>query len=34
MGLIFWASNALSTENILKGKIWVTMDQNQKVAYI
>ena len=34
MGLVFWGGSSLASQEVLTGDIWVTMNQDQKVAYI
>jgi hypothetical protein len=33
-GLVFWGGSVLASQKVLTGDVWVTMNQDQKVAYI
>ena len=34
LGLVLWGGSVLASQKVLTGDIWMTMNQDQKVAYI
>ena len=33
-GLVFWGGSVLASQKVLTGDVWVSMSQDQKVAYV